>query len=106
MVSAGTLTKEIYEKVKKPFADTLYVLGVKDCDMYLPSNDEVAQMIKQGQAAMKNKQPSPAEQKDISSAQLNHAKAQQIQTELTGTDPDTQLNYMAIAMGKAQDYGH
>jgi hypothetical protein len=39
----------MYKKIKKPFADTLYVLGVKSCDTYLPSDDEVAQMIKQAQ---------------------------------------------------------
>ena len=106
MVQSGTLTKEIYQKIKKPFADTLYVLGVKDCNSYLPSDDEVEQMIKQGQEAMKNREPSPTDKKDLSSAELNSVKAQQIMAEIGGQDPDTQLNYMAIAMGKAQDYGH
>lgn len=106
MVSSGTLTPEIYNKVKKPFADTLYVLGVKDCDTYLPSDKEVAEMIQQGKQAMAQKQPTPVEQKDLSSAQLNQVKAQQIMTQINGQDPDTQLNYMSIAMGKDQDYGH
>lgn len=70
MVQSGTLTPEMYAKVKKPFADTLYVLGVKDCDTYLPSDKEVLAMIQQGQEAMKNKQPTPVEQKDSSTAQL------------------------------------
>ena len=51
MVANGTLTPDMYKKVKKPFADTLYVLGVKDCDAYLPTDDEVVAMIKQGQQA-------------------------------------------------------
>ena len=106
MVQSGTLTPDIYKKVKKPFADTLYVLGVKDCDVYLPSDDEIAQMIKQGEAAMKQKEPTPTEKKDLSAAQLNDVKAQQIMTQISGQDPETQLNYMAMAMGKAQDYGH
>jgi hypothetical protein len=106
MVSAGTLTPEMYKKVKKPFAETLYTLGVKDCDSYLPSDDEVMKMIQQSQEAMKNKQPSPEDQQKISTAKLNEAKTVQIMSEVQGTDPDTQLNYMSIAAGHAQDYGH
>ena len=106
MVQSGTLTPDIYKKVKKPFADTLYVLGVKDCDVYLPSDKEVAEMIKQGQEAMKNKEPTPAEKKDLSAAGLNAMKSEQIQASIQGTDASNQLNFMAIAMGKDQDYGH
>jgi hypothetical protein len=106
MVQTGTLTPEIYKKVKKPFADTLYVLGVKDCDTYLPSDEEIMQMIQASQQAQQNKQPSPVDQKDLSTAALNQVKAQQIAAEIEGLDPDTQLNYMSLAMGKAQDYGH
>jgi hypothetical protein len=104
MVAQGTLTKEIYQKVKKPFADTLYVLGVKDCDVYLPSDDEVVQMIQQGQAAMKAKEPTPVEKKDLSAAQLNTIKAQQIQAEMSGQDAESQLDYMALAQGKPKVY--
>lgn len=104
MVGQGTLTKEIYEKIKKPFADTLYVLGVKDCDIYLPSDDEVAQMIEQGKAAMKAKEPTPAEKKDLSAAQLNAVKAQQIMGEFSGQDAETQLDLMAMAQGKPKVY--
>jgi hypothetical protein len=106
MVQAGTLTPEIYAKVKKPFADTLYVLGVKDCDTYLPSDTEVRQMIAQGQAAARAKEPTPAEKKDLSAAELNQARADQISHVVAGTDADGQLNYMSIASGHAQDYGH
>jgi hypothetical protein len=104
MVMQGTLTPEIYKKVKKPFADTLYVLGVKDCDTYLPSDDEVMAMIEQAREAMKNKQPSPEDQKDIASAQLDNAKVQQIMAELSGQDAETQLDYMALAQGKPKVY--
>jgi hypothetical protein len=104
MVMQGTLTPEIYKKVKKPFADTLYVLGVKDCDTYLPSDDEVMSMIEQAKEAMKNKQPTPEDQKDIASAQLDSAKAQQIMAELSGQDAETQLDYMALAQGKPKVY--
>jgi len=106
MVQAGTLTPEIYKKIKKPFADTLYVLGVKDCDSYLPSDKEVMAMIQQGQEMMKNKEPSPTDKKDLSTAMLNQVKANQIEQEMTGQDATTQLDYMALAMGKTTDYGH
>jgi hypothetical protein len=106
MAQSGTLTPEIYQKVKKPFADTLYVLGVKEADTYLPSDDEVKQMIAQGQQAAANREPSAEDKQRLSVAALNAVKAEQITAEVQGLDPDTQLNYMAIAMGKTQDYGH
>jgi len=104
MVQAGTLTKEIYQKVKKPFADTLYVLGVKDCDSYLPSDDEVEQMIKQGAEAMKNKEPSPKDKKDLSSANLDDVKARQIEAEVAGSDAESQLDFMSMAAGDPKVY--
>ena len=104
MVQAGTLTPDIYRKIKKPFADTLYVLGVKDCDTYLPSDDEVVQMIEQGKQAMAQKEPTPAEKKDLSMAQLNAIKGQQIMAEVSGDDAETQLDYMAIAAGNPKVY--
>jgi len=104
MVTAGTLTKEVYQKVKKPFADTLYVLGVKDCDSYLPSDSEVEQMIKQGQEAMKNREPSPRDKKDLSSANLDDVKAKQIEMEVAGTDAESQLDFMAMAAGDPKVY--
>ena len=104
MVQNGTLTPEIYQKIKKPFADTLYVLGVKDCDTYLPSDDEVKQMIQQGQMAAKNKEPSPEDKKRLADANLAGVKAQQIQAEMTGNDAESQLDYMALAQGKPKVY--
>jgi hypothetical protein len=104
MVAAGTLTKEVYQKIKKPFADTLYVLGVKDCDTYLPSDDEVIQMIKQGQEAMKNRQPSPEDQKRLADAELSKVKAQQIAAEVAGQDAESQLDFMSVAAGTPKVY--
>ena len=106
MVGSGALTPEIYKKVKKPFEDTLYVLGVKDCDTYLPTDEEVMAMIEAGKAASANKQPSPVEQKDISAAKLNDTKAKQIEAEIAGTDANSQLNFMAMAAGKPTDYNN
>jgi hypothetical protein len=104
MVQAGTLTPEIYKKVKKPFADTLYILGVKDCDTYLPSDAEVLTMIQAGADAAKNREPSPEDKKRLSSANLDDVKAQQIQAEMGGTDAETQLDYMALAQGEPKVY--
>ncbi len=104
MVGAGTLTPDMYKKIKKPFADTLYVLGVKDCDTYLPTDAEVEQMIKAGQEAAQNREPSPADQKDMSVAKLNEVKAQQIAAEVAGEDAESQLDFMAMAMGDPKVY--
>ena len=106
MASSGSLTPEVYKKVKKPFADTLYVLGVKDCNQYLPTDDEVMAMIKASTEAAKNKQPSAVDTKDMSAAKLNDARAQQIAAEVAGEDAESQLSFMAMAAGKPQDYGH
>jgi len=104
MVAAGTLTPEMYKKVKKPFADTLYVLGVKDSDSYLPSDEEVIAMIQQAQEAAKNKEPSPVDKKDLSTANLNDTKAKQIQMEVAGEDAETQLDFMSMAAGDPKVY--
>ena len=104
MVQAGTLTPDMYKKIKKPFADTLYVLGVKDCDSYLATDAEVEQMITAGQEAAKNREPSPADQKDLSAAKLNDAKAQQIAAEVAGEDAESQLDFMSMAMGDPKVY--
>jgi hypothetical protein len=106
MVGAGSLTPEMFKKVKKPFEDTLYVLGVKDCNTYLPTDEEVMAMIEAGKAAGANKQPSPTDQKDISAAKLNDTKAKQIEAEIAGTDANSQLNFMAMAAGKPTDYNN
>ena len=106
MAAAGTLSPEIYQKIKRPFADTLYVLGVKDCDTYLPSDEEVAKMVASAEQAQQTKTPSPDDQKKLADAELAKAKTAQVIAEVEGTDPDTQLNYMDLAMGRNQDYGH
>jgi hypothetical protein len=104
MAAAGTLTPEIYSKVKKPFADTLYVLGVKEADTYLPSDDEVKQMISQGQEAAKSREPSAEDKKRLADAALAQAKTQQIQAEMSGEDAETQLDLMAVAAGDPKVY--
>jgi hypothetical protein len=104
MIGQGTMTPEMYQKIKKPFADTLYVLGVKDANTYLPSDDEVAQMVEQGKAAMSNREPSPEDKQKLSVANLNDTKAKQIQMELTGEDAESQLDFMSMAAGDPKVY--
>ena len=99
MVRAGTLTPEVYTKVKKPFQEILYTVGVKQCDTYLPTDEEVMKMIKQGQEAARQQQPSPEDQKRLSEVKLNNAKTIEIEAELAGTDATTQIEYLQIASG-------
>jgi hypothetical protein len=82
MVSQNTLTPEVFAKIKKPYEDTLYTLGVKDCDSYLPTDEEIMAMIQQAQEAAMNKQPSPDEQATMAKAQLDQARAQEIAASL------------------------
>lgn len=105
-VASGALTPEAFRKIRKPYEDMLYVLGVKDCDVYLPTEDEVAKMVTQAQEANKNKQPSPDDQKKLADAQLAQAKAQQIKDETDGNTASQQLEgYALIAENKARAYG-
>jgi hypothetical protein len=106
MVAQGTLTPAIFTKIKKPYADTLYTLGVKDCNTYLPSDEEVMEMIKQSQEAQKNKQPSPDDQAKIAKAKLDGAKADEINAEVAGNTASKQLEgYALIHEHKARAYG-
>ena len=104
MAGSGTLTPEVYKKVKKPFADTLYVLGVKDADAYLPSDEEVVAMVQSAQAAAKNREPSAEDKKRLADAGLAEAKTEQIKAEMTGEDAESQLDFMAVAAGDPKVY--
>jgi hypothetical protein len=104
MVQQNTLTPEMYKKVKKPFADTLYVLGVKDCNAYLPTDEEIVKMIQQAQQAQQGKGPSPQDQKSLADAELSKVKAQQIAAEVAGQDAESQMDWMSLAMGDPKVY--
>lgn len=92
MVMSGSLTPDSYKKLKKPYEDTLYVLGVKDCDSYLPTDEEVKQMIQQGQEAAKTREPN----KEEASAKLDMARVAEIQAKISGQSPDA-MKAMASA---------
>jgi hypothetical protein len=80
------------------------VLGVKDCNVYLPSDEEVAAMIKQAQESQKGKEPSPEDKQRLSVANLNDIKAKQIEMEVAGSDAESQLDFMAMAAGDPKVY--
>jgi hypothetical protein len=61
-------------------------------------------MIEAGKAAQQNREPSPTDKKDLSVAELNAVKAQQIAAEIEGTDPKSQLSYMSMAEGNGKDF--
>lgn len=104
MATSGTLTPEMYKKVKKPFADTLYVLGVKDANTYLPTDDEVVAMIEAGKKAAEGQEPSADDKQKLSVANLNDIKAKQIEMEVAGTDAESQLDFMSMAAGDPKVY--
>lgn len=95
-VASGVLTPEAFVKLRRPYEDMLYVLGVKDCDTYLVTADEAVKMIEAAKQAAAQKQPTPEEQKATAQAQLDQARSQEIMAKITGKTPDG-----ALAMAKA-----
>ena len=94
---------ELFAKVRRPFEDTLRVLGVKDVDAYLPTMEEAAKVA----AAKAEQGPSP-EQKEIQSkTDLNNAKVQESQTvsalnmkKAEDIDTDNMFEALAAKRGK------
>jgi hypothetical protein len=93
---------EMFEKLRKPYEDTLYVLGVKDCDAYLPTLEEAMKI-----AQAKAKQgPSAVEKEQEGKAQLSVAKAQEaianvglIKKKTEDIDVDNMFEAMAAKQG-------
>ena len=105
-VQAGILTPESFKKIKKPYEDMLYVLGVKECDAYLPSSDEVIAMIEQSQETMQNAEPSPDDKKKLASADLDTARAKQIDADMQGASPAGNLNKVKADQIQAEVAGN
>ena len=76
MMQLDPSVPEMFVKARRPFEDTLYALGVKHCDSYLPTLEE-AQKIAQAKA---QQGPGAAEQEIQSKTELNKAKTQESQT--------------------------
>ena len=104
MVQSGTLTPEMYTKIRKPYADSLYALGIKDADTYLPTDAEVLKMIQQGEEAAKTREPSAEDKARLAKAGLDEAKTQEVLASMSGTDAESQLDYMSMAQGDPKVY--
>ena len=103
LVQAGTLTPSMFKKIRKPYEDSLRSLGIKDCDVYLPTEEEVVEMTKQAQEQKKAQGPSPQDQLYAAQAQGAQAKAQldaaktaEIQADVQGTSASKQLEGVAL----------
>lgn len=94
---------EMFEKVKRPFEDTLRALGVKDINAYLPTMEEAMKLV-QAQAA---KGPGPQEQELQSKTELNKSKSMESQAsaqlkmkQAEDIDTDNMFEMMAAKAGK------
>ena len=98
MMQLDPSVPELFAKVRRPFEDTLRVLGVKDVDSYLPTIEEAAKMMQ-----VKSQQPtSPEHNEIISRTALNKAKAEEtaantLFTQKKAEDIDTDNMFEALA---------
>jgi hypothetical protein len=87
---------ELFFKARRPFEDTLRVLGVKDVDSYLPTMEEAAAIIQS-----KQKQGPDAETAERQSkAKLNDAKTVLTMKQADDIDMDNMFETVAAERGK------
>jgi hypothetical protein len=103
MMQLDPSVPELFDKLRRPYADTLRVLGVKDVDAYLPTIEEAAKLA-QAQAA---KGPSAPEKEMQSKVDLNNAKVQESQSvtalnvkKAEDIDTDNMFEALAAKRGK------
>lgn len=101
---SGIFTSDLLRKLRKPFEDTLYTLGVKDCDQYLPTEEEIMQGLQQKAQAAEQAGPNPEEQAKSAKAQLDLANAEKIRADVAGTSAERILEAAALKMGKSTSY--
>ena len=87
-VQAGAITPDSFKKMRRPYEDLMYVLGVKDADTYLPTEQEVMAMVQQAQQVASQKQPSPDEIKAKAAADLDQARTKEIMSKIQGGHPE------------------
>ena len=98
MMQLDPSVPELFSKVRRPYEDTLRVLGVKDVDAYLPTLEEAAKMFQ-----AKSQMPPSAEQEEMTSrTNLNKAKtdetvANTMFTQKKAEDIDTDNMFEALA---------
>ena len=99
-VQMGALTPGSFKKMRRTYEDMLYVLGVKEADVYLLTEDEVMEMVRQAKAQSAQQQPNPKDAADIaqkqSVAQLNQVRAQEIAANTQGTSAKMQLDGFSL----------
>jgi hypothetical protein len=92
-VQANIITPESFAKIRRPYEDMLYVLGVKDADTYLLTEEEVMKMAQQAQQAASQKGPTPEEIKVKAQAELDNARTQEIMAKISGQTPESAVQY-------------
>ena len=103
MMQVPQSAPELFGKVRRPFEDTLRVLGVKDVDAYLPTMDEAVKIM-QEQAS---KGPSPEQKEMESKVGLNNAKTKESESvaalnvkKAEDIDMDNMFESLAAQRGK------
>ena len=103
MMAIDPSVPELFLKVRKPYEDTLRVLGVKDVDAYLPTLEEAVKIAE----AMSKKGPTPEQQESASKTELNKAKAKESETvsalnikKAEDIDTDNMFEALAAKRGK------
>jgi hypothetical protein len=79
------------------------VLGVKDADTYLLTEEEVMKMVQQVQQAAGQRQPSPDDLKTQAQTELDKAKTQEIIAKIQGQHPDVANQMAKINSQMAKD---
>ena len=103
MMQLDPSVPELFIKLRRPFEDTLRVLGVKDVDSYLPTIEEATKI-----AQSKSQQPpGAAEQELASKVALNTAKVKDTEantlfTQRKTQDMDTDDMFEAMAAKKGK----
>lgn len=103
MMQLDPSAPELFMKVRKPFEDTLRVLGIKDVDAYLPTLDEAMKIVQ----SKAEQGPGPEQQEIMSKVELNKAKTQESQTvaalnakKTEDMDTDNMFEALAAKRGK------
>jgi len=86
---------ELFFKIRRPFEDTLRVLGIKDVDSYLPTFEEAVKIV-----AEKQQQGPDSETKERDSkTELNKAKAALTMKQIDDIDTDNMFEALAASQG-------
>jgi hypothetical protein len=103
MMQVDPSVPEMFGKLRRPYEDTLRILGVKDVDAYLPTMEEAQKMAQ----AMAAKPPSGDAKEQESKTNLNNANTEKSQAQaklelrkIQDMDTDDQFEAIAASRGK------